>query len=349
MFSKNLRYYRLKNNMSKAELASKCDLTATAISNYENGKRQPKIEQLKILAAVLGVKVSDFLAVRNENLMFVHGEFRKNSKLTQRNQDYIRDSVEEYFGRFFDAVEALGGEVLPEAPEGHVIALSEDIEKNAKLLRAHLGLAEEGPINEIISVLENKGILVYEFNHLDEEYSDFSGMNGFVNGRPYIVINGAMTAERNRSTIVHELAHLFFLWPSDMADKEIEQYATAISGAFLFPKDDAIRELGQYRSNITNDMLRVCVEYGVSMMLLVKRAEIIGIISQRTAKSFYIGANQHHWRTNEPTRIEKEKPGLLDQLVYRAVSEQDISIQKGAELLNVPYSVVAKACAYVEV
>lgn len=349
MFSKNLRYYRLKNKMSKSELASKCNLTATAISNYENGKRQPSIDQLKLLAKVLGVKVSDFLAIRNENLVFVHGEFRKNSKLTKGNQDYIRDSVEEYFGRFFNAVEVLGGEVLPEAPKSHVITLSDNDEKNAKLLRAHLGLAESGPINEIISILENKGILVYEFNHSDERYSDFSGMNGLVNGRPYIVINGSMTPERNRSTIVHELSHIFFSWPSDMEEKEIEQHATAISGAFLFPEDDAIRELGQNRSNITNDMLKVCVEYGVSMMLLVKRAEILGIVSHSTALKFYIAASQHHWRTNEPSRIEKEKPSLLEQLVYRAVSEQDISIQKGAELLKMPYNLVADICDYVEV
>lgn len=37
MFSKNLKYYRLKKNMSKKELASLVQVTPMAISYYENG------------------------------------------------------------------------------------------------------------------------------------------------------------------------------------------------------------------------------------------------------------------------------------------------------------------------
>ena len=81
MFSKNLRYYRLKNSMSRAELAKQSGLTPMAITNYENGTRNPSMEVLKSLANVLGVKISDFLAVRNENIVFSHGEFRKVSTM----------------------------------------------------------------------------------------------------------------------------------------------------------------------------------------------------------------------------------------------------------------------------
>ncbi len=37
-------------------------------------------------------------------------------------------------------------------------------------------------------------------------------------------------------------------------------------------------------------------------------------------------------------RIERETPVLFEQLVYRAVNEEDISVQRGAELLKVPFS-----------
>ena len=78
MFGKNLRYYRLRNSMTKKKLAEKSDLTAMAITNYENGDRMPSMDILKKLASALGVRVSDFLAARNENLVFEHGEFHKN-------------------------------------------------------------------------------------------------------------------------------------------------------------------------------------------------------------------------------------------------------------------------------
>ena len=174
-------------------------------------------------------------------------------------------------------------------------------------------------------------------------------MNGLINDRPYIVLNSEMTPERNRSTAVHELAHLMFVWPEEMEEKEAERMATAIGGAFLFPESDAVRELGVHRSAITNDMLAVAKEYGISMMLLVKRAELCGIITASLAKRFYIDASKAGWRTAEPSRIRKENPSLFQQLVYRAVNEKEISIQRGAELLHASYESVMKMNDPVEV
>ncbi len=343
MFGKNLRYYRLRQSMTKKMLADKSDLTAMAITNYENGSRMPNMETLKKLANALDVRVSDFLAVRNENLVFSHGEFRKCATLSQSQQDFIRESVEEYCSRFFTVIEILGGDVLPDAPLCNELKLSNDVELCAKALRLNLGIAEEGPINDLIGILENKGILVYV---CDVSNSKFSGMNGFVNNRPYIIINGNMSPERNRSTIAHELAHLMFSWPTDMEDKKVEELATAISGAFLFPKVDAIRELGIRRSSVSKDMTLVCKEYGISMFLLVKRAQMLRIISSGAAKSFYIEASKLGWRINEPVRIEEERPALFEQLVFRAVSEGEISVQRGAELLKMPYEQVQSSCQF---
>lgn len=345
MFSKNLRYYRLKNSMTKKELAKKSDLTSMAITNYENGTRKPSMDTLKKLAAVLNVHVSDFLTVRNDKLVFTHGEFRKTSTLPAAKQDYVRESVEEYFSRFYTIVELLGGEVLPEAPDCHTLAMTGDVEADARAMRWHLGIAEEGPVNDLITILENKGILIYV---CDIESNKFSGMNGFVNDRPYIIVNGNMSPERNRSTIAHELAHLVFDWPDDMAEKDAEDTATAIAGAFLFPKADAIRELGIRRNRVTNDMTLVCREYGISMFLLVKRAHIANIISKDAAQRFYVSASRFGWRTNEPSRIAPEKPNLFEQLVFRAVSEGEISIQRGAELLKMPYNEVVSHCCFDE-
>lgn len=343
MFNKNLKYYRLKNHLTKKALASKCGLSAMNITHYENGTRKPSMENLKLLAEALDVRVSDFLTVRDESLVFTHGEFRKTSALRKNDQEFIRESVEEYFSRFFTAVELLGGEVLPEAPECHAIHLSGDAEEDSINLRRHLGLADDGPIDDLIGVLENKGILIFVYNIGNDK---FSGMNGLVNDRPYIVINENMSTERNRSTIVHELAHLMFIWPDDMEEKAQENHATAISGAFLFPKQDAIRELGVHRRGISKDMEIVCKEYGISMYLLVRRAQLSSIISKDAERNFYIWASQQGWRKGEPSRIKKEKPSLFEQLVYRAVNEQEISIQRGAELLHMSYNDIVKQCCF---
>ena len=43
------------------------------------------------------------------------------------------------------------------------------------------------------------------------------------------------------------------------------------------------------------------------------------------------------WRSNEPSRIKGECPLLFQQLVLRAIGEEEINIQRGAELLRRSY------------
>ena len=341
MFSKNLKYYRLKNRMTKKELASLAGLTPMAITHYENGERVPDIKIIENLAEALHVKVSDFLARRNEDLKFVHCEFRKSSKLSASQQSFVRESVEEYLSRFFDAVEILGGDVFPHVPSFGRIPVTEDAEQDAGKLRRFLGFPENGPIGNLVGLLENKGIPVI---YLNVENDAFSGMNGTVNGRPYIALNENMSPERIRSTAVHELAHFFFSWPEETSEKEREKCCNAISAAFLLPAYDVKREAGLKRTSINYDMTLICREYGISMYVLVERADVCSIISRDTANNFFVSANRKGWKKNEPVRINKEVPLLFQQLVFRAVCENEITVQKGAELLRMPYSYVSENC-----
>jgi len=345
MFAKNLRYYRLKKGLSKKALADACSVTPMAITNYEAGTRKPGIDILEAISDALDIRLSDLLKRRNQDLVFEHGEFRKNASLDKASQEFIRESVEEYFGRFYDIIEVLGGEVLPAAPQCGCIPLSDNVEDDAAALRRHLLIGAVGPVCKLIETLENRGILVMI---MDCNNAKFSGMNGFVEGRPYIVVNKSMSPERNRSTIVHELAHLMFAWPDDMQGKTQEERATAISGAFLLPASELRRELGIHRRAITHDMVLVAKEYGVSMMLLAKRANASAIIDDAAYKRFCMMASKAGWRKNEPHRIKTEEPALFRQLVYRAVCEDDISIQRGAEYLDVGYEEIASTCALFE-
>ena len=343
MLGKNLKYYRLKNDMTKKALADAIGVTPMAITNYENGDRNPNMDTLKSLANALNIKVTDFLANTGGELQFSHGKFRKGSKLGVMNQEYIREAVEEYFGRFFQVVSFLGGQrILEPVPEIKKIPWMDDTENAAKELRKYLGISINGPVPNLVEILENKGILVL-FIEVDSDY--FSGMNGTVNGIPYIVINRTMSPARIRSTIVHEVAHFVLDWPEDLSDKDEEDLATAISGAFLFPKEDVYRELGYKRSAISKAMTMTCKEYGISIYMLVKRARLCEIINDSVEKVFYIRASKAGWRKAEPDwGIQKEEPNLFEQLVYRAVTEEEISVQKGAELLKTSYDAVANAC-----
>lgn len=85
--------------------------------------------------------------------------------------------------------------MLPDAPVCHTLKLTEDIDADALSMRKYLKLSEVGPVGILIELLENRGVLVYMCG-IDQDA--FSGMNGLVNERPYIIVNSAMSPERIR-------------------------------------------------------------------------------------------------------------------------------------------------------
>lgn len=333
MIEKNIRLFRLQKRLSIKRLSELADIPYRTLCEVEKGAKQPDMEMLERLAEVLQVGVIDFLNVRIPELVFQHGDFRKNARLSKMDQDYISEVVEEYASRFYTVPLILERDVLPEIPECRCITATGDCEVDAVALRRHLGFAPNGPVSRLYETLEQNGFLLVE---LEIDNPDFSGRSGFVNERPYIAFNAGMHEERRRSTIVHELYHLMFEGSSSI-EENVEKNATAVSGAFLLSSSDLRSEFIDFKYKGSHNMEEICKKYGVSMYLLVKRAALIGAITKDDERSFYKYANAHHWHYNEPERIIKEHPKLLFELVLTAFKEEAINLKKAAELLHISY------------
>ena len=349
MLGKSLRYHRLKSNLFKRQLAAMTHSTVRWITCYEQDTRIPSMETIEALAAALHVQISDFLAVWDETLVFTHGPFRRGDRLTRRQQDYIRDTIEEHMSRFHQILSILGGALLPEAPACHALPLSPsgDAEEDAKALRHSLFLPVEGPVGNLIARLEDMGILVCL---LPLGYSAFSEMRGLVNGRHYIALRDNLPPEHMRSSLARALSQLRFAWPDSLTDSAIEERADAISSAFLFPREDVERVLGRgmgmgQHTISPQDMERICQEYGISLALLELRAAQCGIAPDHVPKALdRTRSEERGWNRNEPAQIPREEPLLFSQLVCRAVREHEISIQKGAEPLQQSHQTVESHC-----
>lgn len=341
MLSRNLTYYRLKRGMTKKALAEGANVTPSMITYYETNQRNPSIDTLQALAACLGIGVSDLLRP-TPNLQIAHGKFRKSHKLNGRDQKLVQMMVEDYLGRVFDAYDALMAEShvsapIPNAPIAPKLQLLDDLEADAQAMRARLRISLGGPVPNLVQQLESLGFLMVpiDFDQTEMRTNAFSGMNGYVNGHPYIAFNVNDSGERNRSTIAHELAHLLFDWSGIAGDREVEDQATAISGAFLFPRADAFQRLG---THIALHGLLKCEDiaktYGISMMLLATRAHILGIVNDASYRRFCIEAAKLGWRTSSERRIDSEFPTLLSSLVRKGIGEGVFSAQRGRELLG---------------
>ena len=62
-----IKKYRKERNMTQQELSDATGINLSVIKNYEQGKRNPKIEQLKTLSDALNVSVNDFIDLKIEN------------------------------------------------------------------------------------------------------------------------------------------------------------------------------------------------------------------------------------------------------------------------------------------
>lgn len=60
-FGRRLCAYREKKGLTQAELARRCDLTASWVSHFERGSRSPNIQNLVRLADALDLTVGELL------------------------------------------------------------------------------------------------------------------------------------------------------------------------------------------------------------------------------------------------------------------------------------------------
>ena len=73
MLGSNIKYYRLKNNLSLRELASKINVTPMALSNYENNKRRPNNLIINSIVKELQIELSNLLTTydtSNTNIIY---------------------------------------------------------------------------------------------------------------------------------------------------------------------------------------------------------------------------------------------------------------------------------------
>ena len=61
MIGDNIKFYRKKNQLTQDDIAAACNVTRQAVSKWENGKTQPDIQTLSMLAITLEVSEEDLI------------------------------------------------------------------------------------------------------------------------------------------------------------------------------------------------------------------------------------------------------------------------------------------------
>jgi Zn-dependent peptidase ImmA (M78 family)/DNA-binding XRE family transcriptional regulator len=334
LFAERLKSARMMNGFSLQDLSDKLEnrVTRQALHKYENGEVIPDSEMLNFLCIALSVRPDYF--TREALVELGEISFRKIENLPTKEQNIIIERTREVLERYIELEEIMGINNPFEKPEMiSSITSIEDIEQAAKKVRDFWNLCDN-PIPNVIELLENKNIKLVQI----EASVDFDGLQTWINEKiPVIVLNKGKlkSSDRIRFSALHELGHLL-LPLKGIAEKLAEKYCHAFAGAMLFPKKAAIKEFGVKRTNISiQELGLVKKKYGISLQAIIYRLKELGIISAYYMSYYFKYIIQMGWKVVEPYNYEgKEESNRFDQLLFRALSEELISLSKAASLDN---------------
>lgn len=333
---KEIFAYRLKTarkiaGLSMDALVEKMHkvVTKSAIGKYESGKMLPGSTNLSDIAKALNISVDYFF--RPVNYKFSEIEFRKKSSLPQKAQKKIEAESLDYAERYLELENILNKRIIFKNPISEVeIKSGEDIENIVTELRNKWN-SGNGPISNLLSLLEEKGFIIYE----SDEPDNFDGMSAKIDGIPFIYINKKTDNLRKRFTALHEVAHLILKFPSSNSHSQNEKLCHYFAGAFLIPEDVIKNELGIKRSRLLlKELINIKETYGISVQALVSRANKLNIISDNYYKQICIYFRKNHMQKENGLGKYNgiENTTRFENMISYAVSEQIISLSKGASL-----------------
>lgn len=336
-FPERLKSARLMNGFSLQDLADKMSnkISRQALHKYEKGTVVPDSEMLALLCEAMGVRPDFFF--RETQVELGEIEFRKLKKLPVKEENRILEHAKDYLQRYLELENLLNIETRFENPLQDMYAISnlDDVEAAAIKVRNAWGIGT-GPISGVVSLLEERHIKVIYIDAGDE----YDGMQTVIVGSavPVIAINEnkIKKEDRKRFTALHELAHLLLKIPKELTEKQKETFCHQFAGAMLFPAEAMRAELGNHRSRIHVQELGVLKkQYGMSMQAIIMRAKDLGIITDSYCRQLFNLFTQMNWRVDEPVSYEvQETANRFDQLLFRALAEDVISISKAAALKN---------------
>ena len=336
LFSERFKSARLLNGLSLQDLADKLNnqISRQALHKYAKGEVIPNSEMLNLLCTAMGVRPDFFF--RETTVQLGDIEFRKLDKLPAKEENKIIEETKDYISRYLELEEIIGfdSEYINPLAGFPIVETFEDVERATQKLRSVWNLGTNAIANTV-ELLEDNHIKVIEI----EAGDGFDGMQTIVNKKfPVIAINTSRVkkGDRKRFTVLHELGHLVLPIKKDLSEKQKEILCHQFAGSMLFHESAIKKELGIKRQKLLiNELGALKQEYGISIQAIVMRAKALDIISNSYYRQFFGYIVQMGWKIDEPFDYSgNEKSRRFDQLLYRALAEELISISKAASLKN---------------
>ncbi|MCX6230355.1 MAG: XRE family transcriptional regulator [Bacteroidetes bacterium] len=329
-----LRNSRIHKGFSLQEVAEKLNVSKQMISKYENGLSMPSSEKLIAFSKLFGQKIDYFF--RKSEVEISEISFRKKSSFSPKKVNSLKEEIRIHIENYLFIENILYLDTEFKNPLSALNINSDaDIIHAVNCLRNSWNIGSD-PIHNIIQLMEDNNIKVIE---IEDESNKFDGLATIVNEKYYVVVvNKNMPLERKRFTLLHELGHIL-LDLNSFETKIQEKFCNLFASEILISQDNTFTEFGRKRSSITIEELKnIQRKYGISIRAIMYKLGDLKIISQEKLTEFYKKINYNILLKNEidDSRFKgNENSNRYENLVYRAVSEVNISLSKASSLLNI--------------
>jgi Zn-dependent peptidase ImmA (M78 family)/DNA-binding XRE family transcriptional regulator len=309
---------------SKASLSKLLGCSRQYVHQLENGIRTPNDELLAALSELLGFNREFFFLPMPSGLGegIVHFRALKSARQKTKAKAMAHAKV---FELLVLAVSEEAG--LPEVDFPRLSADSpEEAEQAAATCRRHWNLTANGPIMNMVRVVENAGAVVANLSDIGDKKVDAFSSRGAE--RPVISMmpdRGSPT--RARLSMAHEVGHLVLHSDAQSGADALEVQANRFAAAFLLPRSAFLTEFTARSWLDWHAMFKMKARWGVSVQAIVHRAYELGCIDYRLYKRANIHISSNGWRKRgEPYEPSREQPELFPAAIRALQDHRGIEV-----------------------
>lgn len=343
-----LKKARIYRGLTVAELAERVGCQRQTLSMYEISKSHPadKTTVMK-LAQELKFPVKYFYEYPNE---VASGTVYFRSLLTT-NKRYRSEQVVkmDYISQIYSLLQDYIA-----FPKYTPLTLPSNTspELAAYTLRDAWGLGN-GPIDNLISVVEQHGILVTSFSTSTNDVDAFSKFMEVGDAPTYIIAysNNKTSAARIHFDIAHELGHIYLHdWSEDIEDISKEEFkfkereANDFAAAFLLP-EKTFRNDAEKGPQTIAYYKQLKKKWRVSIAAMIRRSEKLGIITTEEYQNLIRIMQRRGLRKEEPLDdiLITASPALLKTSIVMLLQENVFSPDEFMEELSSSYKLSINA------
>lgn len=320
---------REARGLSQERLAARLNTYKANISRLEHGNADMDEQTLLTLSAVTGYPPHFFL--QQGEILPVNLSYRKRKNVPAK----LLAPIEAQINIIRSHVQFITRTMLQSVPR---LPLYQVNEKNtpariALLVRRKWDIPA-GPVDNLVDLLEQQGIIISSFNFGTDRVDSRSLITD--DDFPVIFLNRNLLGDRQRFSLAFELGHLIMhSFCAVPHQRDIDHEANAFAAAFLAPAKEIMKD---FRDGITLPLLgELKRTWKLSMISLLYRADDLGLLTPNQKRYLIQQFNGQKIRRREPPQLDvvKEQPRLLPSLLNQFIKKNKITVAQMATLLAI--------------